>query len=194
MADNPIAEETVSEGGGFQQTPVKEVNPRLNQSIQEMEAAVRELLERQTREAAIASEGIKRAEAIVARQQTLLEEDEKRERELKEKLQYKPSFIDDDDRTGESRPRTWKPSILIGNPPTKENNKHPFSATILAEELPKKFKYPVDIEAYDRMSDPKHHLDVFDNRMVLLNASDAIKCKAFTITLKKAFPSCLKVF
>ncbi|MED6183627.1 hypothetical protein PIB30_039467 [Stylosanthes scabra] len=63
------------------------------------------------------------------------------------------------------------------NPPVKENNKHPFSLAILSEKLPKKFKYPVDMEPYNGSSDPKHHLDVFDNRMVLLNASDSINTR-----------------
>ncbi|MED6106642.1 hypothetical protein PIB30_006267 [Stylosanthes scabra] len=92
---------------------------------------------------------------------------------------------DEGDGTGDSRSRTWKPSTVIGKPPAKENSKHPFSLEILSEELPKKFKYPVDIELYDGTSGPKHHLDVFDNRMVLLNASNAVKCKAVTVTLKK---------
>ncbi|MED6198567.1 hypothetical protein PIB30_067635 [Stylosanthes scabra] len=78
-----------------------------------MEAALRELLGRQTREAVIASEAMTRAEAMVARQQALLEEAEKREQELKEKLQHKPSVIDDDDITVELRDRTWKPSTVI---------------------------------------------------------------------------------
>ncbi|MED6191847.1 hypothetical protein PIB30_004507 [Stylosanthes scabra] len=47
---------------------------------------------------------------------------------------------DEGDETGGSRSRTWKPSTVIGKPPAKENNKHPFSLEILSEELPKKFK------------------------------------------------------
>ncbi|MED6223760.1 hypothetical protein PIB30_077215 [Stylosanthes scabra] len=72
---------------------------------------------------------------------------------------------DEGDETGDSRSRTWKPSIVIGKPPAKENSKHPFSLETLSEELPKKFKYPVDMEPYDGTNDPKHHLDVFDNWM-----------------------------
>ncbi|MED6207715.1 hypothetical protein PIB30_038272 [Stylosanthes scabra] len=92
-----------------------------------MEAALKELFERQTREAEIASEAMKRAEAMVARQQALPEEAEKREQELKQKLQNRLSFIDEDEGMGDSRSRTWKPSTVAGNPPAKENNKHPFS-------------------------------------------------------------------
>ncbi|MED6168728.1 hypothetical protein PIB30_014191 [Stylosanthes scabra] len=124
-------------------TPLKEMNPSI-QNVQQLETPLRELLERQTRDAEIASDVMKRA--------------------------------DEGDETGDSRSRTWKPSTVIGKPPAKENSKHPFSLEILSEE--------VDKEPYDGTSDPKHHLDVFDNRMVLLNASDAVKCKAFTVTRK----------
>ncbi|MED6148227.1 hypothetical protein PIB30_051061 [Stylosanthes scabra] len=72
---------------------------------------------------------------------------------------------------------TWKSLVVAENPPARENSKHPFSLAILSEELPKKFKYPTDMEPYDGSSDPKHHLDAFDNRMVLLNASDATKSR-----------------
>ncbi|MED6181101.1 hypothetical protein PIB30_016439 [Stylosanthes scabra] len=134
---------------------------------------MRELLKRQTREAEIASEAMKRAEAMAARQQALLEEAEKSDQELKQKLQNRLSYIDKDEGVADSRSRTWKPSVVAGNPPAKENSKHPFSLAILLEELPKEFKYPTDMEPYNGSSDPKHHPNAFDNRMVLLNASDA---------------------
>ncbi|MED6135912.1 hypothetical protein PIB30_051161 [Stylosanthes scabra] len=118
-------------------------------------------------------------------QQALLEEAKKRDQEWKEKLRSRLTYTDEDERVGDSRSRTWKPSVVVGNPPAKENSKHPFSLAILLEELPKKFKYPTDMEPYDRSSDPKHHLDAFDNRMVLLNTSNATKCKAFSVTFKK---------
>ncbi|MED6106648.1 hypothetical protein PIB30_006273 [Stylosanthes scabra] len=96
-----------------------------------------------------------------------------------------PQGADEGDETGESRSRTWKPSTVIGKSPEKENSKHPSTLEVLSEELPMKFKYPMDKEPYDGTSDPKHYLDTFNNRMVLLNASDAVKCRAVTITLKK---------
>ncbi|MED6181663.1 hypothetical protein PIB30_021255 [Stylosanthes scabra] len=102
-----------------------------NQSIQQMETALRELLERQTREAEIATEAMKRAEAMATKQQALLEEAEKRDLELRHKLQHKLSYIDEDEGVGDSRSCTWKPSVVAGNPPARENNKHPFSLTIL---------------------------------------------------------------
>ncbi|MED6180484.1 hypothetical protein PIB30_010699 [Stylosanthes scabra] len=160
-------------------TPEKGVIPK-NQSIQQMETALRELLERQTREAEIATEAMKRAEAMAAKQQALLEEAEKRDQDLKEKLRNRLTYTDEDEGVGDSRSRTWKPSVVVGNPPAKENSKHPFSLAVLSEELPKKFKYPTDMEPYDGSNDPKHHLDAFDNRMApkdlpepLLNRAEA---------------------
>ncbi|MED6172212.1 hypothetical protein PIB30_047936 [Stylosanthes scabra] len=75
----------------------------------------------------------------------LLEEAEKRDQELKQKLQKRLLYIDEDEGVADSRSRTWKPSVVAGNPPAKENNKHPFSLVILSEELPKRFKYPMDM-------------------------------------------------
>ncbi|MED6108916.1 hypothetical protein PIB30_028650 [Stylosanthes scabra] len=113
-----------------------------NQNILEMEAALKELLERQMQEAAIAAEARKRAEEMVIKQQALLEEAEIREREWKERSHCKPPTIDNASRTADSHDRTWKPSVAIGSQPSKESNKHPFSLAILAEELPKKVQVP----------------------------------------------------
>ncbi|MED6184316.1 hypothetical protein PIB30_046257 [Stylosanthes scabra] len=74
----PINNEEGDESSQPQPTPEKEVNQR-NQTIQQLEAALRELLERQTREAAIASEVVKRAEELAKRQQAVLDEAERRE-------------------------------------------------------------------------------------------------------------------
>ncbi|MED6205745.1 hypothetical protein PIB30_020532 [Stylosanthes scabra] len=140
-----------------QPTPEKGIIPS-GQNVQQLEAALRELLERQTRDAEVAAEAMKRTEAMAAK------------RRLSSKLCWK---------------RLRSPSTVAGNPPARENNKHHFSLAFLSEELPKKFKYPTDMEPYDGSGDPKHHLDAFDNRMVLLNASDATKCKAFSVIFKK---------
>ncbi|MED6161931.1 hypothetical protein PIB30_065499 [Stylosanthes scabra] len=101
-----------------------------------METALRELLERQTREAEIATEAMKRAEAMAARQQALLEEAEKCNRKLKDRLRNRLAYSDDDEGVTDSRSRTWKPSLVVENPPAKENSKHPFSLAILSEEFP----------------------------------------------------------
>ncbi|MED6189094.1 hypothetical protein PIB30_092394 [Stylosanthes scabra] len=169
-------------------TPEKEIDQR-NNTIQQLEAALREFLERQTREAALASEAIRRVEELARKQQAILDEAEKREKDRLEKLEKLNSktqtAADHSSKTAESKDRKWRPSTVITRAPGREGNKHPFSAHILAEEIPKKFRYPVEIEQYDGTTDAKHHLDAFENRMLLVNASDAIQCKAFTITLKK---------
>ncbi|MED6134779.1 hypothetical protein PIB30_040120 [Stylosanthes scabra] len=62
MVNILILKEGGNDDSGFQQTPEKGVNPPPNQTLQEMETALRELLESQTQEAAIATEAMKRAE------------------------------------------------------------------------------------------------------------------------------------
>ncbi|MED6125133.1 hypothetical protein PIB30_065835 [Stylosanthes scabra] len=69
-----------NEGGDdnseIQITPEKSVISK-NQTIQELEKALRDLLERQTREAAIAIKAMKRAEEMAIRQQAVLKEAKK---------------------------------------------------------------------------------------------------------------------
>ncbi|MED6108369.1 hypothetical protein PIB30_023135 [Stylosanthes scabra] len=90
----------VRDGGNLAQTTkeattiVRSRSPRKksviskDQTIQESEKALRDLLERQTREAAIAIEAIKRANEMANRQRAILEEAEKREQlELLKKKQ-----------------------------------------------------------------------------------------------------------
>ncbi|MED6172228.1 hypothetical protein PIB30_048081 [Stylosanthes scabra] len=157
-------------------TPEKEIDQR-NNTIQQLEAALRELLERQTREAALASEAVKRVEELAQKQQAILDEAEKREKDRLEKLEKLNSktqtVADHSSKTAESKDRTWRPSTVMTRAPGREGSKHPFSPHILAEKIPKKFRYPVEIEPYDGTTDPKHHLDAFENRMLLVNASDA---------------------
>ncbi|MED6111240.1 hypothetical protein PIB30_050793 [Stylosanthes scabra] len=71
-------------GAADSSNPEKEVDQR-NHTIQQLEAALRELLERQTREAALASEAVKRAEELAKKQQAILDEAEKREKDRLEK-------------------------------------------------------------------------------------------------------------
>ncbi|MED6140730.1 hypothetical protein PIB30_096282 [Stylosanthes scabra] len=72
------------------------------------------------------------------------------------------------------------PSTIATKATGREKGKYPFSLDVLVVELPKKFRYPVEIKPYDGTTYPKHHLDAFENRMLLMNASDAIQCKTFT--------------
>ncbi|MED6113805.1 hypothetical protein PIB30_074252 [Stylosanthes scabra] len=157
----PLNNEGAADSNNPQSTPEKEVDHK-NQTIQQLEAALRELLERQTREATIASEVVKRAEELVKKQQAILDEAERREKDILEKLSNKTqTMIDQSSKTAESKDHTWRPSTVVTKASGREKSKHPFSSHILAKELPKKF------------------------RMLLVNASDNIQCKAFTITLKK---------
>ncbi|MED6188801.1 hypothetical protein PIB30_089340, partial [Stylosanthes scabra] len=87
-------------------TPEKEIDQR-NKTIQQLEASLRELLERQTREAAIATEAVKRAKELVRKQQAILDEVEKREKNRSKKLNSKiPIPVDNDSKTVESKDHT----------------------------------------------------------------------------------------
>ncbi|MED6209374.1 hypothetical protein PIB30_054029 [Stylosanthes scabra] len=129
---------------GYNSRPRRREIDQRNNTIQQLEAALRELLERQTREAALASEAVRRAEELARKQQAILDEAEKREKDRLEKLEKLNSktqtAADHSSKTAESRDRTWKPSTVITRAPRREGNKHPFSAHILAEEIPKKFR------------------------------------------------------
>ncbi|MED6197395.1 hypothetical protein PIB30_056098 [Stylosanthes scabra] len=166
--ENPINNEGAGENSYPQPTPEKEIDQR-DQTIQQLEAALRELLERQTREAVIATEAVKRAEELAKKQQAILDEAEKTEKDRQEKLSSRvPTLVDNCSKTAESKDHTWKLSTVVTKVPGREKSKHSFSSHILAEELPKKFRYPVEIEPYSGTTDPKHHLDAFENRMLLL--------------------------
>ncbi|MED6108234.1 hypothetical protein PIB30_021690 [Stylosanthes scabra] len=143
---------------------------------------------------------MRRAEAMAARQQALLEEAERRDQELKDKLQNRQSYVDEGDGAEDSHSRTWKPSVVIGKPLAKENSKHPFSLAILSEELPKKFKYPVDMEPCDRtlyrpgaskasLSCPKKPDESLRNYLDRFNAEctqiEGLQCQATLMALVK---------
>ncbi|MED6128122.1 hypothetical protein PIB30_094629, partial [Stylosanthes scabra] len=111
----------------------KEVDQR-NQTIQQLETTLRELLERQTREAAIASEVVKRTEELAKKQQALLDEAERREKDRQEKLSSRiPTMVDHDSKIAESKDHTWRPSTVVTKVPGREKSNHPFSSHILAE-------------------------------------------------------------
>ncbi|MED6152895.1 hypothetical protein PIB30_096307 [Stylosanthes scabra] len=80
-------------------------------------------------------------------QQAILEEAEKREKDRLEKLNNKTQTVmDHSSKTAESKDHTWRPSTVVTKAPGRDKSKHPFSSHILAEEIPKKFRYPVEIE------------------------------------------------
>ncbi|XP_016206860.1 uncharacterized protein LOC107647280 [Arachis ipaensis] len=58
----------------------------------------------------------------------------------------------------------------------------PFTERILRAKLPKGFDKPMDMK-YDGTKDPQEHLTTFEARMNLEGATDAVRCRAFPVTL-----------
>ncbi|XP_072064460.1 uncharacterized protein [Arachis hypogaea] len=58
----------------------------------------------------------------------------------------------------------------------------PFTERILRAKLPKGFDKPTDMK-FDGTKDPQEHLTAFDARMNLEGAADAVRCRAFPVTL-----------
>ncbi|XP_072080975.1 uncharacterized protein [Arachis hypogaea] len=58
----------------------------------------------------------------------------------------------------------------------------PFTERILRAKLPRGFDKPTDMK-YDGTKDPQEHLTAFEARMNLEGASDAVRCRAFPVTL-----------
>ncbi|MED6184363.1 hypothetical protein PIB30_046703 [Stylosanthes scabra] len=133
----PINNKGAGESSHPQPTSEKEIDQR-DQTIRQLEATLRELLERQTREAAMAMEAVKRAEELARKQQTILDEAEKREKDRQEKTNGKaPTLMINDSKTTELKDHTWKPATVVTKIPGREKSKHPFSPHILPEELHK---------------------------------------------------------
>ncbi|MED6224179.1 hypothetical protein PIB30_081418 [Stylosanthes scabra] len=132
MEEIPL-HEGAADSSNPQPTLEKEVDQR-NQTIQQLEAALRELLERQTREAALASEAVKRAEELAKRQKVILDEAEKREKDRLKKLERLNSktqtVADHSSKTAESKDHTWRPSTVMTKAPGREKagtHSHPTS-------------------------------------------------------------------
>ncbi|XP_057754889.1 uncharacterized protein LOC130974150 [Arachis stenosperma] len=58
----------------------------------------------------------------------------------------------------------------------------PFTERIFKAKLPKGFDKPTDMK-YDGTKDPQEHLTAFEARMNLEGAADAVRCRAFPVTL-----------
>ncbi|XP_057740164.1 uncharacterized protein LOC130957311 [Arachis stenosperma] len=58
----------------------------------------------------------------------------------------------------------------------------PFTERILRAKLPKGFDKPTDMK-YDGTKDPQEYLTAFEARMNLEGAADAVRCRAFPVTL-----------
>ncbi|MED6122911.1 hypothetical protein PIB30_044345 [Stylosanthes scabra] len=85
-------------------------------------------------------EAVKRAEELAKKQQAILDEAEKREKDRQEKLSSRAlTLVDNGNKTLESKDHTWKPPTVVTKAPEKEKSKHPFSSHILVEQLPKTF-------------------------------------------------------
>jgi len=52
--------------------------------------------------------------------------------------------------------------------------------------MPKNFRLLGGIEAYDGTADPQEHVDEFISAMVFQGENEAVMCRAFPLTLKKA--------
>jgi len=57
---------------------------------------------------------------------------------------------------------------------------------IMKEIMPKNFRLLGGIEAYDGTADPQEHVDEFISAMVFQGENEAVMCRAFPLTLKKA--------
>ena len=65
-----------------------------------------------------------------------------------------------------------------------QQTKSPFMAWVLHFPLPSKFRMP-QIKTFDGTKDPVDHLNTYKNQMELHGYLDPMRCRAFTITLKR---------
>ncbi|KAK3025704.1 hypothetical protein RJ639_041709 [Escallonia herrerae] len=70
------------------------------------------------------------------------------------------------------------------SPPRGESG-YPLSETIEKAKLPPNFRMP-QCDLYDEIGDPGEHVYQFQTNMLLLQVSDAVMCRAFPTTLRKA--------
>ncbi|KAK3043916.1 hypothetical protein RJ639_000615 [Escallonia herrerae] len=69
--------------------------------------------------------------------------------------------------------------------PLREDSGYPLSKTIEKAKLPHNFRMP-QYDLYDGSGDPGEHVYQFQTNMLLLQVSDAVMCRAFPTTLRKA--------
>ncbi|KAK3038717.1 hypothetical protein RJ639_028324 [Escallonia herrerae] len=69
--------------------------------------------------------------------------------------------------------------------PPKEESGHSLSEAIEKAKLPPNFRMP-QCDLYDGIGDPGEHVYQFETNMLLLQVSDAVMCRAFPTTLRKA--------
>jgi hypothetical protein len=61
-----------------------------------------------------------------------------------------------------------------------------FIPSIMNFEMPANFKFAVQIDLYDRTTDPQDHIEIFQQTMVFQGAKELVICQAFPLTLKVA--------
>ncbi|KAK3016528.1 hypothetical protein RJ639_006851 [Escallonia herrerae] len=69
--------------------------------------------------------------------------------------------------------------------PPREDSGYPLSKAIEKAKLPPNFRMP-QCYLYDGSRDPREHVYQFQTNMLLLQVSDAVMCRAFPTTLRKA--------
>jgi hypothetical protein len=57
---------------------------------------------------------------------------------------------------------------------------------IMNFEMPANFKFVVQIDPYDGMTDPQDHVEIFQQTMVFKGVKEPVICRAFCLTLKAA--------
>ncbi|RYR19470.1 hypothetical protein Ahy_B03g064246 [Arachis hypogaea] len=96
----------------------------------------------------------------------------KHNRSASQDLSYQ--HYSDEDRRDRNTKRTRNDHTIMGATP--------FTERILRAKIPKGFDKPTDMK-YDGTKDPQEHLTAFEARMNLEGAADAVRCRAFPVTL-----------
>ncbi|KAK3036711.1 hypothetical protein RJ639_030535 [Escallonia herrerae] len=78
-------------------------------------------------------------------------------------------------------PRYYSPE----RSPPRDESGYPLSESIEKAKLPPNFRMP-QCDLYDGTGDPGEHVYQFETNMLLIQVSDAVMCRAFPITLRKA--------
>jgi predicted sugar kinase len=61
---------------------------------------------------------------------------------------------------------------------------NPFTPTIMNFDMPPNFKFVIQIDPYDRMTDPQDHVEIFQQTMIFQGAKEPVISRAFPLTLK----------
>ncbi|KAK3001675.1 hypothetical protein RJ639_021609 [Escallonia herrerae] len=83
---------------------------------------------------------------------------------------------------------SWKVVPRYHSPersPPRDESGYPLSEAIQKAKLPPNFRMP-QCDLYDGTRDPGEHVYQFETNMLLLQVSDAVMCRAFPTTLRKA--------